>query len=122
MDLRFSTNRTDMNVCNAAPSFGDLGISGAMIVMPGDPSRSILVQRPSSTDPLVRMPLLGTSIVHAEAVDTLSDWILSANVCATESDSDLDQVPDDVDNCPNDANPDQSDLDEDQIGDVCDAS
>jgi uncharacterized repeat protein (TIGR03806 family) len=122
MDLRFSTNRTDMNVCNASPSFGDLGINGAMILTPGDPARSILVQRPSSTNPLERMPPLGTTIVHAGAIGALSNWISSTSVCAIESDSDLDQVPDDVDNCPNDSNPDQSDLDRDQVGDVCDAN
>ncbi|MCH7822626.1 MAG: thrombospondin type 3 repeat-containing protein, partial [Proteobacteria bacterium] len=33
---------------------------------------------------------------------------------------DLDRVPDDADNCPNIANPDQSDVDKDQIGDLCD--
>ncbi len=35
-------------------------------------------------------------------------------------DSDLDSIPDAVDNCPNTYNPDQLDLDEDGIGDVCD--
>ncbi len=36
------------------------------------------------------------------------------------SDRDGDGVPDDEDNCPDDANPDQSDLDGDLLGDVCD--
>jgi hypothetical protein len=35
-------------------------------------------------------------------------------------DTDGDMVCDDVDNCPGDANPDQSDVDEDGAGDVCD--
>jgi hypothetical protein len=36
-----------------------------------------------------------------------------------EADSDGDGVPDAVDNCPNTPNPDQSDLDQDGIGDAC---
>jgi hypothetical protein len=39
---------------------------------------------------------------------------------ATTVDADRDGIPDVVDNCPNHANADQSDLDEDGIGDICD--
>lgn len=35
-------------------------------------------------------------------------------------DTDGDGVPDDTDNCPNDANPNQEDADHDGLGDVCD--
>lgn len=37
-----------------------------------------------------------------------------------ETDADHDGVPDDTDNCPNNANSDQADADNDGIGDVCD--
>jgi hypothetical protein len=37
-------------------------------------------------------------------------------------DSDIDGIPDDIDNCPNTPNPDQADSDGDGIGDVCDTS
>lgn len=43
---------------------------------------------------------------------------LTVVVCA---DADADGVCDSVDNCPTDANPDQTDSDSDGIGDVCDA-
>jgi len=122
MDLRFSASRTDMNVCNITPSFGDLGVTGANIVSPGQPDSSILVTRPSSTDPLQRMPPLATIQLHDVAISTLRSWIESSEVCATESDSDLDSVADDADNCPGIANPNQSDVDEDGDGDVCDAN
>ena len=120
MDLRFTASRAGMNVCNLDPSFGDLGISGAKLVSPGQPDLSILPTRPSRTDPLERMPPLGTSIVHDLAISTLRSWIDSPAVCAVETDVDLDGVPDDVDNCPDMANPDQADADRDGIGDVCD--
>ena len=109
-----------MNVCNLDPSFGDLGISGAKLVSPGQADLSILPTRPSRTDPLERMPPLGTSIVHDLAISTLRSWIDSPAACAVETDVDLDGVPDDVDNCPDMANPDQADADRDGIGDVCD--
>ena len=60
------------------------------------------------------------------------NWILAAGYDATNDpdlidvitwsgggDLDQDGVPDDSDNCPYDANPDQEDCDEDGIGDVC---
>jgi uncharacterized repeat protein (TIGR03806 family) len=121
MDLRFSTSRADMNVCNIDPSFGDLGIVGAKLLAPGDPDLSVLTTRPARTDPLMRMPPLGTAVVDTLAIQTLEAWAQSADVCAAESDADLDSVPDDADNCPDVTNPDQSDGDHDGIGDVCDS-
>ena len=121
MDLRFSTSRTDMNVCDEDPSFGDLGISDAKILVPGDATRSILVNRPARANPLERMPPLATFIIDTQAIDVLRSWVESPGVCSVESDSDLDGVADDADNCPGISNPDQSDVDRDRIGDLCDA-
>ncbi len=109
-----------MNVCNNEPVFGDIGIAGAKLLAPGQSNLSLLAMRPSSTDPLKRMPPLATFIVHDAAISVLNSWIMSPDVCAVESDSDLDLVADDADNCPNIANPDQSDVDKDQNGDLCD--
>ena len=44
-------------------------------------------------------------------------WVVSC-----DADSDLDGISDDLDNCPQDANADQADADDDGRGDVCDAT
>ena len=50
---------------------------------------------------------------------TLDNW--SLEVCGVpQTDSDNDGSPDDSDNCPDIANADQEDIDNDNIGDVCD--
>ena len=111
-----------MNVCDVFPSFGDLGVPGAKIVSPGRPDLSVLAMRPASGDPLLRMPPLGTAIIDDNAISALTEWIQSPDICAAESDRDLDGVPDDADNCPDTSNPNQSDDDRDGIGDACDSS
>lgn len=44
-------------------------------IVPGQPDASILVYRMNASDPAVRMPELGRSLVHEEAVRVISDWI-----------------------------------------------
>jgi len=44
-------------------------------IVPGDPEDSIIVFRMSTSDPGARMPELGRSLVHAEGVSLVSDWI-----------------------------------------------
>jgi hypothetical protein len=102
------------------PAFGDLGISGAKLLLPGDPLASIFRVRHASTDPLVRMPPLATSVVNNAAIAIFDEWISSPGVCATEVDTDGDGAPDDADNCIIAPNPNQSDVDRDGVGDRCD--
>ena len=120
MDFRFSVSRADMKACNVDPAFGDLGIPGAKILLPGDPLGSIFRMRHASTDPLVRMPPLATSVVNDAAIAMFDEWINSPGVCAPEVDTDGDGAPDDADNCVNVPNPNQSDIDQDGVGDRCD--
>lgn len=121
MDLRFATARMAMNVCDADPQLGNLGIAGAKLLDPGNPENSVLFLRPSSADPQVRMPPLATSVVHDAAMAVLSGWINSTSICVTGTDGDQDRVPDDADNCPAVANPDQADVNKNQVGDVCES-
>lgn len=44
-------------------------------IVPGESAESILVYRMESTDPAARMPELGRSTTHTEAVDVIADWI-----------------------------------------------
>ncbi len=46
-------------------------------IAPGDPDRSIMVHRMSSTEPGVAMPEVGRSMVHDEGVALIRAWISS---------------------------------------------
>ncbi|MCB9792786.1 MAG: PQQ-dependent sugar dehydrogenase [Alphaproteobacteria bacterium] len=81
MDLRYDTPLAEMNLCEVEPAGGDMGIEGARLLVPGDPARSMLLQRMASLDPLYRMPPLGTALVDEEGVAALSEWIASLEGC-----------------------------------------
>lgn len=80
MDFRYATDFYGTQTCNVAPTAGDLGITGAKILVPGDPSKSLLVQRPSQVG-ANRMPPLATSIVDTAGVGVLSSWVTSVASC-----------------------------------------
>jgi uncharacterized repeat protein (TIGR03806 family) len=86
MDLRYrgplaiATTRT----CNVAPQSGDLGIANARLVAPGDPARSILLQRVTRRD-AHGMPPLGSSLADAAGAALLRDWIIATPACETQS-------------------------------------
>ncbi|MEZ5598728.1 MAG: hypothetical protein R3E84_20545 [Pseudomonadales bacterium] len=44
-------------------------------IVPGQPDASMLLWRMTSTNPGTRMPELGRSLVHAEGVALIHDWI-----------------------------------------------
>ena len=89
MDFRWSTSLFDTQTCNAAPITGDLGILGAKIVVPGDPSKSLLVQRPSRTG-ADRMPPLATSVIDTQGVSVLTNWVTGLTSCPGPSDAGTD--------------------------------
>ncbi len=79
-DLRFSRTFKGTRVCNAEPETGDLGIADAKIVVPGDPSKSLLSVRMHRTDD-ARMPPIGTSVVDPLGTSVVDEWIASLTEC-----------------------------------------
>ena len=73
-DLRSSSLST--GAINTAPSGGDLGVPGALIITPGNPALSIMPLRMRALD-ADRMPPISTNVVHPEGVDLIEEWIVS---------------------------------------------
>lgn len=66
---------------------------------------------------------LGTSyipVAQLGAVDAHSGILFQEPLVVLPTDQDLDGIPDEQDNCPDQKNPDQRDYDKDGVGDVCD--
>jgi uncharacterized repeat protein (TIGR03806 family) len=80
MDLRYDTAFDQMGICDVVPQNGDLGITDARLLVPGDPARSLLLERIKREDN-TRMPPLSSNVVDTEGVALISDWILGIGGC-----------------------------------------
>ncbi len=80
LDLRYSTALASTNACNVTPSSGDLGIANARLIAPGDAARSVLVVRTNRRDAQA-MPPLSSSVVDAQGVALLTNWVNSLTSC-----------------------------------------
>jgi hypothetical protein len=76
LDLRFDTPLDKTGVCGEAK----VGFSGARIVVPGAPERSVLVQRMRALDE-TRMPKLASRVVDEAGVALVEGWIRSLTSC-----------------------------------------
>ncbi len=74
LDLRWSVPDGAMGAIGIAPAQGGLGLVNPQIIAPGVKERSVLWERLRRLDG-TRMPRLGTSEVHGEAVDLVGTWI-----------------------------------------------
>ncbi|MBK8174070.1 MAG: PQQ-dependent sugar dehydrogenase [Rhodospirillales bacterium] len=120
IDFRYSTATDAMNICDAAPIAGNLGVADAKLLAPGDPAHSIIPLRMRRLN-TYRMPPIGTGVVDSFILRTaLTPWINRADVCAAAVDTDGDGVPNNADNCIRTFNPDQADDDRDGYGNACD--
>jgi glucose/arabinose dehydrogenase len=75
LDARFETPLRDQHLVDAPLLTGDLGIPGARNVAPGDLRRSVLYERMKRRGDPFKMPPLGSSEPHEEALRLLADWI-----------------------------------------------
>jgi uncharacterized repeat protein (TIGR03806 family) len=80
LDLRASASASALGLCDAVPSTGDLGVAGARLVAPGDPSRSIVSIRSRRTDG-DRMPPISSRVVDPVGAALLDAWITSLTRC-----------------------------------------
>lgn len=72
-DARFDTPLPKQGIING-PVADPLGISGAKIVVPDDPAKSVMVQRISMVGPL-QMPPLARNVDDTNAIQTITQWI-----------------------------------------------
>ena len=74
LDLRYSTAMASTNTCNATPASGDLGVTGAHVITPGDASKSVLYLRMNRRD-ANQMPPLASHVVDTQGASLLQQWI-----------------------------------------------
>jgi uncharacterized repeat protein (TIGR03806 family) len=79
-DFRWQLRFMQTNTCNALPQQGDLGITGARLIVPGSPATSLVSVRMHALD-ASRMPSLGTSVVDAQGTALIDQWISSLTAC-----------------------------------------
>ncbi len=75
MDLRATTELSDMNICNVPPQNGDLGNTDARRLAPGDADASVLVSRMALRDHAEQMPPIGSTLVDSQGEALLREWI-----------------------------------------------
>jgi uncharacterized repeat protein (TIGR03806 family) len=80
MDLRFARTFVETKTCNVEGQTGDLGIAGAKLFAPGEPTKSQLSIRPRAVG-ANRMPPLASNVVDPEGTTLIDSWIKSATAC-----------------------------------------
>jgi uncharacterized repeat protein (TIGR03806 family) len=80
MDLRYTTSLADTNACDAVPLEGDLGVTNARLIAPGDAGRSLIIERAGRRDSH-GMPPLGSNLVDTDGVDLLTTWVSELGNC-----------------------------------------
>jgi uncharacterized repeat protein (TIGR03806 family) len=78
LDLRYTTAIADTKTCNVAPASGDLGVSGAKVIAPGDSTHSVLYLRMSRRD-ANQMPPVASHKVDTDGAALLQQWINGRN-------------------------------------------
>ena len=79
-DLRIERTLQQTQLCNVTPLEGDLGVTGATLLAPGMPARSILSLRMHAGDSK-RMPPLASLVTDDDGVELIDAWIRSLTAC-----------------------------------------
>lgn len=79
-DWRYSLAFKDTNTCNTAPQNGDLGLTNARLIAPGEPQRSVVSRRIHALD-ASRMPPVGSAVVDVQGAAVVDQWIGSLTNC-----------------------------------------
>jgi uncharacterized repeat protein (TIGR03806 family) len=79
-DWRYWLTLTETGACNATPQDGDLGVTGAKIILPGMPAMSVTPLRMKALD-AARMPPLATHVVDPAGTALIDAWIGSLTSC-----------------------------------------
>ncbi len=64
----------DMGIVNVNPAHGNFKIDGAKLLVPGQPEKSMILQRMNMTE-LGRMPHIGSRVIDEQAVQLVREWI-----------------------------------------------
>ena len=97
--------------------------TGLNLVTPFEPDNSYLMQKVDGTPGISGGAMPPSGQLSSSLRSTLRDWIETGATLESDSsatDTDQDGITDDLDNCPEAANADQLDTDNDGSGDVCD--
>ena len=80
MDLRYATSDVATKTCGVDAETGTQGIAGAKLIVPGDPTKSLVTIRARAVG-AARMPPLASSVVDVQGLDVVDAWIKSINSC-----------------------------------------
>ncbi|MBX3421144.1 MAG: hypothetical protein KF752_06265 [Pirellulaceae bacterium] len=76
LDLRYEqTEPVRFGIFKAPVAAGRATGNGRFVIEPGEPDKSILLKRLESTDPGIRMPVVGRDLKHDEGVQLIRSWI-----------------------------------------------
>ena len=85
IDLRYQTALADMNVCDAIPLRGNLGLTDPRIIDPkgtyAAPNSVLIARMQAAAISGVRMPPLATDMIDNQAVDIIKHWIDELTTC-----------------------------------------
>lgn len=81
LDLRAGTAFADMNLCDARPLLGELGLPDARLLAPGDTARSVLWSRIHRQDNSHMPPWFFNKVIDAHGVRLIEEWIQSLPEC-----------------------------------------